>query len=99
MAQTSPMTLAINSIAQCLAAASEAARELDLALSQDLRSLLHLASCEADRVRKASRRRSQAASAKQAKKQPAAKVRNARSLAAAPQRKSRKAATVNGAAH
>ncbi len=101
MANLSPATLAINSIAQCLAAAAEAARGLDLAASQDLRSMLHIAACEAERVRKAARKAS-------APKKPAAKAskkstkaERAMAPAAAPkQAKSRRkaAVAVNGAA-
>jgi len=56
MSKRSPVTQAIDSIAQCLATAAEAARGLDLAMSQDLRSMLHICACEAGRVRKASRK-------------------------------------------
>jgi hypothetical protein len=98
MANISPATQAIDSIAQCLANASEAVRRLDSAVSNDLRSLLRLAGGEAERVRKAARKASPSKkptaskSAKSpAKRAPIAKV--------APQQgKSRRRAVANGAA-
>jgi hypothetical protein len=100
MANQSPSTAAINSIAQCVANAAEAARSLDAAVSQDIRSLLHLAACEAERVRKMSRKT--AAAPKLAPKQAEKKAKAARPQTVAvkviPQQKSRrKVATLNGA--
>jgi hypothetical protein len=102
MANLSPSTVAINSIAQCVANAAEAARSLDAAVSQDIRSLLHLAACEAERVRKMNRKA--AAAAKLAPKQAEKKAKAVRpqnvAVKVVPQQRSRrKAATLNGAAH
>jgi len=101
MANVSPTTAAIDMIAQHLAHAAEAACALDAMAAQDLRSLLRIAGCEAERVRKASRKAA-------ASKKPAAKAekhaskREAAVIAkAAPQQTKgrRKAASANGAAH
>jgi hypothetical protein len=99
MANISPATYAINSIAQCLTTASEAACRLDTAVSSDLRSLLHIAGCEAERVRKAARKA--AASKKpvsKSGKSPAKRQRAAIAKVAPQQAKSRRRAAANGAA-
>ncbi|MBI4724241.1 MAG: hypothetical protein HY765_04435 [Rhodomicrobium sp.] len=99
MANVSPSTLAINSITQCLAAASEAAYELDLAVSQNLRCLLHIAGCEAERVRRAARNAAPKKSAPAAGKKPVKRER-VTGIKAAPQPKSRrKAVPANGIAY
>ncbi len=56
MSNLSPSTVAINTIAHCLANAMDASAGLDPALSADLRALLHISSGEIDRVRKANRK-------------------------------------------
>lgn len=61
MSTLSPTTVAINTIAHCLANAMNASAGLDAAISEDLRALLRLAAGEADRVRKASRKAASAA--------------------------------------
>jgi hypothetical protein len=102
MANMSPTTAAIASIAQHLAQACEAARGLDAMASQDLRSLLRIAGCEAERVRKSSRKA--AASKKpavKAAKQPAKRGRAVMAKATMQQQGKgrRRATTVNGMAH
>jgi hypothetical protein len=100
MANISPVTQALNSIAQCLAAASEAARKLDLAQSQHLRSLLQIAGCEAERVRKASRKASKKSVAKIVKSSAKSSSKTIRAAKPALQQAKgrRKAAMANGAA-
>ncbi len=94
MANISPSTLAINTIAKSLANAVEAARGLDLAASQDLRSLLSIAASEVERVRKVSKKTSKSA------KHSAAKRARTAELKVAPQPKGRrKQAAANGASH
>ena len=61
MANLSPTTVAINTIAHHLASAMDATVGLDAALSGDLRALLRIAVDEADRVRKANRKAASAA--------------------------------------
>ncbi len=56
MANLSPTTVAINTIAHNLANAAEALKGLDPALSEDLRALLNVAAGEIARVRKAARK-------------------------------------------
>lgn len=94
---TSPISI----ILECLANATEAARRLDAAASEELRAMLRIAASEAGRVAKVKR----AAPAKAAK--PAAKAKKnpakaivASEVKAAPKqpRSRRKAMTVNGAA-
>src|SRR3974390_3208798 len=99
MANLSLATHAIDSIAQCLATASAAARRLDSAVSNDLRSLLHIAGCEAERVRKAARKASapKKPAAKSAKSQPK-RTRGTMAKMAPQQGKSRRRAAANGAA-
>jgi hypothetical protein len=101
MANISPATAAIASIAQHLAHAAEAARGLDMVVSEDLRSLLRITGCEAERVRKA--RRKSSASKKlvsRAARQPSKRVRAAVAKAVPQQgRGRRKGAAVNGAAY
>ncbi len=101
MPNLSPSTIAINTIAHNLANAATAACDLDPAITQDLRSLLHLAACEVDRVRKASRKAAAAAKraggkpAKPEKKASAKSAKNADASVAAKPRGRRKA-TANG---
>jgi hypothetical protein len=99
MANISPANQAIDSIAQCLANASEAARRLDNAISNDLRSLLRIAGCEAERVRKTARKHS--ASKKPAPKSakgPAKRERAEVAKMAPQQTKGRRRAAANGVA-
>lgn len=100
MANISPTTAAIDMIAQHLSHAAEAACALDAMAAQDLRSLLHIAGCEAERVRKASRKAARKTAAKATEKHAAKRERGVM-VKAAPQqtRGRRKAATANGAAH
>jgi hypothetical protein len=102
MGKLSPSTIAINTIAQSLANSASAARDLDAGISEDLRSLLHLAVCEIDRVRKAQRKAASAAKRaadkpgnKSEKKSSPKQKRNAE-VAAAPKQKVRRKLTVNG---
>jgi hypothetical protein len=102
MPNLSPATIAINTIAHSLANAVSAASEFDAAVSQDLRSLLHLAACEVDRVRKANRKAASAAkraggkSQKSEKKATPKRARAVEAPVAAKPRGRRKASTVNG---
>jgi hypothetical protein len=99
MANLSPTTLAIDSIAQCIATASAAVRRLDGAVSNDLRSLLHITGCEAERVRKAARKaRASKKPASKSAKSPVKRVRTAMAKLAPQQAKSRRKAAANGAA-
>ncbi|MGO9362152.1 MAG: hypothetical protein ACLP02_01655 [Rhodomicrobium sp.] len=89
----------IDSIAECLAKAAQAAQGLDSAESENLRALLHIAACEASRLGKAKRK--PAASAKPAAKSAKKPVKAAPAIEAkaSPKRpKNRKAAAANGAA-
>jgi hypothetical protein len=61
MANLSPSTAAINTIAHCLANALDASAGLDTIVSDDLRALLRIAAGEVDRVRKANRKATTAA--------------------------------------
>jgi hypothetical protein len=61
MANLSPSTAAINTIAHCLANALDASAGLDTTVSDDLRALLRIAVGEVDRVRKANRKATTAA--------------------------------------
>ncbi len=61
MANLSPSTVAINTIAHNLANAMDACAGLDASMSEDLRALLRMASTEIDRVRKANRKAATAA--------------------------------------
>jgi hypothetical protein len=106
MANMSPTTAAIESIAKNIAQACEAARGLDGMMSQDLQSLLRIAGGECDRVRKASRKaarmRASKAAPAAAKKPAAKRVRAAAAAKSAMQgqaRGRRKAAYANGIAH
>ena len=56
MANLSPSTVAIDTIAHCLANAIDAAAGLDASVSEDLRALLRIAASEARRVRNADRK-------------------------------------------
>jgi hypothetical protein len=101
MANMSPTTAAIVSISQHLAHAAEAARGLDMKVSEDLRSLLRIAGCEAERVRKSSRKLSASKkAASKAAKQPAKRVRAGVAKVMPQQgRGRRRAAIANGMAH
>jgi hypothetical protein len=98
MANLSPTTVAINTIAQCLANAASAARELDSSISDDLRSLLRVALSEADRVRKASRKAAAAAKREGSKpeKKSSTRTRSVEQAPAPKQKGRRKAAAANG---
>lgn len=101
MPNLSPSTIAINTIAHNLANAANAARDLDTAISQDLRALLHLAASEVDRVRKASRKAAAAAkrsSAKTVKSEKPAPTKRAKSVEApvAAKPRGRRKASSNG---
>jgi hypothetical protein len=61
MANLSPSTVAINTIAHCLANALDVSAGLDTTESDDLRALLRIAVGEVDRVRKANRKATTAA--------------------------------------
>jgi hypothetical protein len=99
MANISPAAYAIDSIAQCLATACEAARRLDSSVSNDLRSLLHIAGCEAERVRKAARKaRASKKPASKSGKSPAKRERTVMAKMAPRQVKGRRRASANGAA-
>jgi|SRR5208337_284830 len=100
MANPSPSTLAIDSIAQCLANAAEAARGLNCAASQDLCSLLQIAACEAERVRKAIRKAAPKKAAAKADKKSTKRQRVSETKVAPQQARSRRkvAATANGVA-
>ena len=104
MANLSPSTVAINTIAHCLANALDASAGLDSAISEDLGALLRIASGEVDRVRKANRKASTAAkraAGLSTKKQKAKRVRveqvEAEPKAAKPRSRSRKVEAINGA--
>ena len=104
MANLSPSTVAINTIAHCLANALDVSAELDASLAGDLRALLHIASGEVDRVRKANRKASTAAkraSVSPAKNQKAKRARveqtEAEPKAAKPRSRTRKVEAINGA--
>ncbi len=71
MANLSPSTVAINTIAHCLANALDASSGLDASMAADLRALLRVASGEVDRVRKSNRKA--AAAAKRAPAEQAGK--------------------------
>ena len=106
MANLSPSTVAINTIAHYLANAMDASDGLDAALSEDLRALLRIAVGEIDRVRKANRKA--AAAAKRAavagKKSGSKSARKAEAKAETEQQpkpakskgRTRKAEAVNG---
>ncbi len=89
----------IDSIAQYLAKAAEAAQGLDPAASENLRALLHIAACEAGRLGKAKRKPAAAAkpAAKSAKK-PVKAAPSIEAKASPKQSKSRKASSANGVA-
>ncbi len=61
MANLSPTTVAINTIAHNVANALDACIGLDASMSEDLRALLRIATTEIDRVRKANRKAAAAA--------------------------------------
>ncbi len=61
MANLSPSTVAINTIAHNIANALDACAGLDAKLSEDLHALLRIAATEVDRVRKANRKAATAA--------------------------------------
>jgi len=58
MANLSPSTVAINTVAHCIANALDASAGLDAVISEDLRALLRIAATEVDRVRKTNRKAS-----------------------------------------
>ena len=104
MANLSPSTVAINTIAHCIANAMDASAGLDVAMSEDLRALLRIAATEIDRVRKSNRKAASAAkrtSGGQSGKKPKAKRARA-SQTEAPSKpaksksRSRKAESLNG---
>jgi len=99
MPNPSSTTLAINSIAQCLATASAAARQLDSAAATDLRSLLHIAGCEAERVRKVARKASTPKKpASKSAKSPAKRERAPMARTAPQQARGRRKSAANGVA-
>jgi hypothetical protein len=99
----------IEAIKNCLSSAAQAACELDGKMAADLQCLLRMASCEADRIRKAAKkpaakRAAKAAPAASASKKPATKRAAKASAKVMPAVKGaaksrRKSATLNGAAH
>jgi hypothetical protein len=104
MANPSPSTAAINTIAHCLANALDASAGLDTTVSDDLRALLRIAVGEIDRVRKANRKATRAArrandgsSGKKTKsKRTRAAETEAQAKPARPKSRSRKAEAANG---
>ena len=104
MANLSPSTAAINTIARCLANALDASVGLDTTVSDDLRALLRIAVGEVDRVRRANRKATTAAkranggsSGKKTKsKRARAEEIEAQAKTAKPKRRSRKAEAANG---
>jgi hypothetical protein len=106
MANPSPSTAAINTIAHCLANALDASAGLDTTVSDDLRALLRIAVGEIDRVRKANRKATTAAkranggsSGKKTKsKRARAEETEAQAQPAKPKSRSRKAEAANGLA-
>ena len=103
MANLSPSTVAINTIAHCLANALDASAGLDLVISEDLRALLRLTATEIDRVRKTNRKA--AAAAKRAAGQCGKKTKSKRARVEVPEAqpkaaksksRSRKAEAANG---
>ena len=103
MAHLSPSTVAINTIAHCLANAIDAAAGLDASVSEDLRALLRIAASEAGRVRKANRKAAAAAkrtAESQSEKKATSKRKNQAEVQPAekPKSRRRKAEAVNGVA-
>ena len=104
MANLSPSTVAINTIAHCLANALDVSAGLDMTLSDDLRALLRIAVGEVDRVRKANRKAMTAAkranggsSGKKTKsKRARAEETEVQAKPAKPKNRSRKAEASNG---
>ncbi len=104
MANLSPSTVAINTIAHCIANAMDASSGLDATISEDLRALLRIAATEVDRVRKSNRKAMTAAkrtsggpSGKKSKtKQARSEKVEASAKPAKPKSRSRKAEAVNG---
>lgn len=103
MSTLSPTTVAINTIAHCLANAMNAASGLDAAMSEDLRVLLRIAAGEVDRVRKANRKAASVAkraagkSERKSEKKASPKRAGKSDVMAAPKQKGRrKAEAVNG---
>ncbi len=105
MANLSPTTVAINTIAHNLANATEAVNGLDPALSEDLRALLNIAAGEIARVRKAARKAAAAmkrsgSDAVKSKKKAASASKKAPAVEApAPKPKTRRKATNGMTAH
>jgi hypothetical protein len=103
MANLSPSTVAINTIAHCLANAMEASSGLDATMSEDLRALLRIATTEVDRVRKSNRKAASAAkrahggsSGKKSKSKQASAKTEAPVKPAKPKSRSRKVEAING---
>ena len=104
MGNHSPSTVAINTIAHCLANALDASVGLDTTGADDLRALLRVAVGEVDRVRKANRKATTAAkrtnggsSGKKTKsKRARAEETEAQAQPAKPKSRSRKAEATNG---
>ena len=80
MANLSHSTVAINTIAHCLANALDASTGLDASMSADLRALLRVAAGEVDRVRKSNRKAAVAAKRAPAE-QPGKKSKSKRARA------------------
>jgi hypothetical protein len=105
MSNLSPSTVAINTIAHCLANALDVSAGLDTTVADDLRALLRIAVGEVDRVRKANRKATTAAkrvngsSGKKTKsKRARAEETEAQAQPAKPKSRSRKAEATNGLA-
>jgi hypothetical protein len=108
MSNLSPSTVAINTIAHCLANALDASAGLDMTAADDLRALLRIAAGEVDRVRKANRKATTAAKRanrdslgkKIKSKRARAEETEAQAQPVKPKNRSRKAEATNGlAAH
>ena len=101
MSNLSPSTVAINTIAHCLANALDVSAGLDTAAADDLRVLLRIAVGEVDRVRKATTaaKRANGSSGKKAKsKRARAEETEAQAQPVKPKSRSRKAEATNGLA-
>ncbi len=100
MANLSPnQTNAIQSVAQHLEAAAQAASGLDSSASHDLLALLRVASGEAGRLRKEIVKTASKKSAPTLAKKPSKSESIAAIKTAAPSKGRRKSAAANGAAH
>jgi len=105
MSNLSPSTVAINTIAHCLANALDVSAGLDTTVAEDLRALLRVAAGEVDRVRKANRKATTAAKRvngstgkKTKSKRARAEETEAQAQPAKPKSRSRKAEATNGLA-